>query len=91
MSEFFIFVTLVLFTSFGLNTCSKMAANTPSPKQQEEHLKNASKTYVMAERDPLNPKYVINPYRPDEKLYVGMAPEGSLMLDPLGSPYVVGP
>lgn len=90
MSEFFLFVTLVLFTSFGINTCSKMVAATPVAKS-EEHVKNASKTYVMAPRDPLNPRYVINPYRPDEKLYVGMAPEGSLMLDPLGDPYVVGP
>jgi hypothetical protein len=91
MSEFFVFVTLVLFTAFGMNTCSKIVSQTPEPNKTEQHLKNASKTYVMAARDPLNPRYVINPYRPDEKLYVGTVPEGSLMLDPLGSPYVVGP
>ena len=92
MSEFFLFIVLVLFAAFGMNTCSKIVASTPEPGHKlEEHVKQASKTYVMAARDPLNPRYVINPYRPEEKLYVGIVPEGTLLLDPLGSPYVVGP
>ena len=42
-------------------------------------------------RDPVNKNYVINPYDPGEKLYVGDAMEGTVKRDPVGRVFVVGP
>lgn len=46
---------------------------------------------VVAMRDPVNKNYVINPYDPGEKLYVGDAMEGTVKRDPVGRVFVVGP
>lgn len=46
---------------------------------------------VVATRDPVNKSYVINPYEPKEKLYVGNATEGTVKRDPIGRVFVVGP
>ena len=90
MSEFLLFALVTGITAVGLNKCSNGAAPPASSRLHGPHT-NAPITYVMAARDPFNPRYVINPYRPNERLYVGAAPEGAVLLDPAGDPYVVGP
>ena len=93
MSEFLLLAFLIVLTSMGLNKCAGTGAsaqNGNGPGQVKAHL-NAPITYVMAARDPFNPRYVINPYRQNERLFVGEAVEGTVLLDPAGGPYVVGP
>lgn len=48
-------------------------------------------TRVVAPRDSVNKRYVINPYNNKQKLYVGDAAEGTVKRDPVGRLYVVGP
>ena len=48
-------------------------------------------TRVVAARDSVNKNYVINPYNPKQKLYVGDAAEGTIKRDPVGRIFVVGP
>jgi len=89
MSDFLLVSFLIVVTAMGLNKCNGNAGVPPASRALPHT--NAPITYVMAERDPFNPRYVFNPYRPNERLYVGEAPEGAIMLDPAGDPYVVGP
>jgi len=87
MSEFLIFALVTGLAAVGLNKCSTPAAGS----QVKPPHADAPFTYVMAARDTFNNRYVFNPYNQTERLYIGTAPEGALMLDPGGRPYVVGP
>jgi hypothetical protein len=85
MSEILVFVLTVILCSAGLNTCRGLWPSNISP------VVPYNITYVMAPRDTFNRHYVINPYNPNERLYVGDSPEGTLKTDPMGRTYVVGP
>lgn len=91
MSEFLLLAFLIVLTSMGLNKCADTNASAQNGSGPLKAHLNAPITYVMAARDPFNPRYVINPYRQNERLFVGEAAEGTILLDPAGGPYVVGP